>query len=216
MSFHDRSRLQRSVFLSAALLSNLAFAELSYLAGQANPPTLLVSLRTEDVPAGAGLRQVQRLFLVCGTNQFACVVPTGFRVDASNPQKVVLVDPNFAHFITIRLAGPVPAGAKELRGDYCRALALSRFPGATVTQESSETVGYLTGPAFDLAWKNAAGTEQSARLVFVPTPVGIMEFSLLACSNKFSDGGILFNTLLSSFRGTAGGRLDPPSTPDKS
>jgi hypothetical protein len=216
MSLLDRGSLRLLIYLSAALLNDRAFAELSYLAGQANPPTLLFSLKSEEVAAGAGLRQVQHLFLTCGTNQFACVVPTGFRVDASNPQKVVLVDPDYAHFITIRLIGPVPAGAHELRADYCRTLAFSRFPGAKITQESSETVGYLTGPAFDLEWKNAAGTEQSARLVFVVTPVGIMEFSLLACSNKFSDGGILFNTLLSSFRGSAGGKLDLPSTPDKS
>ena len=204
------------VLLAAGWFTVPAFAEISYPAAGPTSSAFQVALKNEEVTAGSGMRQVQRLYLTLGTNRFTCIVPTGFRVDASNPQRIVLSDPTYTYFISIRLTGRMPTGAKELQADSCRDLALGRFAGSKIMSESSESVGYLRGASFDLQWKNSAGTDQSARLVFVSTPVGIMEFSLLACSNKFGDGTILFGSLLSSFRGNESGTLELLEIPDKS
>jgi hypothetical protein len=204
------------VLLGASWFAAPVRAELSYPAAGGNPPAFRVALKTEESAAGAGRSQIQRLHLTLGTNQYACVVPAGFRVDASNPQKIVISDPTYACFITIRLTGRPAAGAKGLPAEACREMALGRFPGARIASESSESVGHLSGPSFDLQWKNSAGTDQSARLVFVSTPVGIVEFSLLAASNKFREGTVLFGSLLSSFRGSEGGKLELPAVSDKS
>jgi hypothetical protein len=204
------------MLLSAGWFAVSAAAELPYLNTGANPPAFRVTLKSEETATGGGRSQTQRLYLTLDTNQFACIVPTGFRVDASNPNKIVLSDSAYTYFITIRFNGRMAAGGKGLQADSCREMALSRFAAAKISGESSESVGYLSGPSFDLQWKNAAGTDQSARVVFVSTQAGIMEFSLLACSNKFGDGTIHFSSLLSSFRGSEGGKLEVSSIPDKS
>ncbi len=173
-------------------------------------------MKNEEFIGNTSERQVQRVYVSAGTNQFAFTVPEGFRADASNPRKIVLSDINYTFFLTIRFSDQRSGEARSAQTETCRGLALSRFPGAMIVKESAESAGGRSGPAFDLQWKNSAGTEQSARVAFVPSTVGIIEFDLLTRSNKFNEGRSFFAVLLASFRSNEGGKLRITPVSDKS
>lgn len=204
------------VYLSAGLFACAARADQYYEQNQTDQQIFRASVRNEEFIGNTNERQVQRVYVSCGTNQFAFTVPEGFRADASNPQKIILSDINYTFFLTIRFSDRRSGGANPAQVEACRSLVLNRFPGATIVKESAEFASGRSGPAFDLQWKNSAGTEQAARVAFVPSSIGVIEFNLLTRSGKFSDGRSFFAVLLASFRSNEGGKLRITPVSDKS
>ena len=89
-------------------------------------------------------------------------------------------------------------------------------PGAKISDEFSLSAANASGPAFDAQWEGISGTTQSGRVAFIPSPVGILEFSLLSKPDKFTQGKYFLNFLLLTFRSNEGGSLDMPVFSDKS
>jgi hypothetical protein len=185
----------------------------SLLAGSASADTLnwatpsgfQVSIRSEEIRGNSW--QIQRAYVTVGTNKLAFVVPEGFRADASDPQRIVISDVNCTCFITFRFVDLEPAASKELQPDSYRDLALGRFPDARITNEYTDFVGNRSGPGFDLRWKNWGGTEQCARVAYIPSAAGVMEFSLVSSSARFEGCQTLLRTLMSSLRNNEDGPL---------
>ena len=169
------------------------------------PSLLQISIVYEPVP---NLPPVPRACVTTGTNQFAFVVPEGFRVDASNPETILLTQNDYSCFLTLRIASPAPADPSDVKPDFCRALLSSRFPGAKISEAFSLAAANHSGPAFNLQWTNASGVAQSARVAFIPSAAGLLEFSLVASPGKFSGGQPPFNSLLLTFRTNEGGKLE--------
>jgi len=169
------------------------------------PSLLQVSIVYEPVP---NLPPVPRAYVTTGTNQFAFVVPEGFRVDASNPETILLTQNDYSCFLTLRIASPAPADPSDVKPDFCRALLSSRFPGAKISEAFSLAAANHSGPAFNLQWTTSGGVAQSARVAFIPSAAGLLEFSLVASPGKFSGGQPPFNSLLLTFRTNEGGKLE--------
>jgi hypothetical protein len=189
---------RRNYFLSALLLGALLFASRAEadetLAGASVPatnrPAFNASLRGGET---IGERQVQRAFLTLGNTQIAFVIPTDFSMDASDSQKIVLSDNAGRYFITLRIhpSSGMPADSSP---DSFKTQALSRFPGAKISSESSEYAASHSGPAFNLDWLS-------------PCPGGILEFSVLSRSASFKDAQLYLTVLLSSVRTNESGKL---------
>ena len=173
-------------------------------------PPLQVSVVYEPVP---NMPPVPRAYVTTGTNQFAFLVPEGFRVDASNPETILLIKTDYSCFLTFRIVGPATAGTTDLKPDSCRELLSNRFPGAKIADVFSLAAANHGGPAFNLQWTNASGVAQSARVAFIPSAAGLLEFSLVASPGRFPAGQPPFNSLLLTFRTNEGGKLEiiPPS-----
>jgi hypothetical protein len=201
------------IVFSLIALSNCARAGDVPFSYPTNQTSFTASLRNGET---VGTSQIHRVYLTQGTNIFVFVVPTDFRMDASSSEKVVLSDGSYSCFITIRFAGPLPADSKGLSTDFCRDLTLSHYPGARILNQYSEFAGNYNGPAFDLQWTNSNGANQSARMVFVPSSAGILEFSVLSNSNKFKDAQSCFKVLLASFCSNESGKLEISPIPDQS
>ncbi len=216
MSYPRLKRLLYLASLGVGLFTALVQGSCLYAQNQTDQQTFRAAVRNEEFIGNTNERQVQRVYVYYGTNQFAFTVPEGFRADASNPQKIVLSDINYTFFLTIRFNDRSSGQANSVQVATCRSLALNRFPGATIVKETSEYANSRSGPGFDLQWKNSAGTEQSARIAFVPSAVGVIEFNLLTRSNKFTDGRSYFAVLLASFRSNEGGKLRITPVSDKS
>lgn len=157
-----------------------------------------------------GAHQVQRAFLNVGTNQIVFIVPTGFWMDASNPQKIVLTQAGMGCFITVRVSSAMEASETS----FFKQQALSRYPGAKIIQESTELVANHSGPVFNLEWMNPGGVAQSARISFIPTTAGILEFSVLARSTEFRDARNYLDTILSSVQTNESGKIVIVPLPD--
>ena len=154
-----------------------------------------------------GTHQVQRAFLDVGTNRIVFIVPGGFWMDGSNPQKIVLTAADKSAFITVRVLATAGSemGFKEE--------ALNRYPGAKITQESFDLVANHSGPSFNLEWMNG-GVAQSAHISFIPTAAGILEFSVLSRSSDFKDARNNFETLIGSVQTNESGKIVIVPRPD--
>jgi hypothetical protein len=179
-------------------------------AAATNQPALSVSLRGGETVRG---HQVERAYLSVGTNEIVFIVPTSFRMDASDPQKILLTDNTGGCFITVRISGaPHPDAAAQ--SDFFKAEALSRFPGAKISSQSSEFAANHSGPAFNLEWDGSSGSEQSVRIVFVPCAAGILEFSVLARTVDFKDAQTYLSLLINSVRSNETGKIVIIPEPD--
>jgi hypothetical protein len=175
-----------------------------------NRPVFSASLRAGET---VGDRQIQRAFLTIGTNELAFVIPAGFRMDASNPEKIVLTDNGGTYFLTVRVSTqPYPDAASA--PDFFKARALNRFPAAKISSESSEFAANHSGPAFNLDWLSPNGVAQSARIAFVFSPAGILEFSVLSRTSDFKDAQTYLSLLMVSVRSNETGKLVIIPDPD--
>jgi hypothetical protein len=206
---HRNARLIAAWMLGAALfVTHETFAEEG--ASATNRPAFGASLRGGET---VGDHQVQRVFLDVGTNQFAFIVPTGFRMDASDPQKIVLSDNAGTCFLTVRISSlripPAPSPDKFFQTE-----ALSRFPGARITAEASDFAAGHSGDALDLEWTGTGGTKESARVAFIPCAAGVLEFSALARTVNFKDAQMYLTVLMTSVRSNETGKLVITPLPD--
>jgi hypothetical protein len=158
-----------------------------------------------------GTHQVQRAFLDIGTNKIVFIVPNNFWMDGSNPQKIVLTKADKTCFITVSVGSSANAGAET---SVFKQQALSRYPGAKITGESTEYVANHSGPAFTLEWSNASGVAQTAHISFIPSAAGVLEFNVLARSADFKDARNYFDTVLSSVQNNESGKLVIVPLPD--
>ncbi len=214
MSSRKSGRLFAAILCGMWLSGGRAHAGESSADAPAPSPPLQVSI----VDATPARQPVYRAYVTAGTNKFAFLLPGGFRMDAKSlaQNTITLVNTDYTCWITFRIAGPVPIGAKELDPKPCREILLSQHPGATILEEFSLGAASQSGPAFDLHWETSGGVAQAARAVFIPSAAGILEFSLLASRGNLSKFRGSFNSLLVSFRASVDGKLEIPPLPDKS
>jgi hypothetical protein len=136
-------------------------------------PTFQVSVKPEDVE-----RQPQplRVFVTLGTNKFTFLAPDGFQVrDDRAQQRIILA--NADQTCTIVVGFGASTLESPLDADACRALLAARYPNAKIAGEFSANAASRSGLGFDLQWNGAGGKAQTARFAFIPSAVGILEFS---------------------------------------
>jgi hypothetical protein len=175
-----------------------------------NKPAYNTSLRAGET---VGIHQIQRAFLTVGTNEIAFIIPGEYRLDASNPERILLTDNVNGGFITVRI-GSRPEGETGAEAGFYKAQALSRFPGAKIIEESMDMVANHSGPAFNLFWLNSEGVAQSARIDFIPTAAGVLELSVMSQSAHFKDARNSFEILQGSIQNNESGKLVITPLPD--
>ena len=142
-----------------------------------NKPAFKATLRGGE---RIGNNQMQRAFLNIGTNQIAFHCPDRF----SNGRDGSAEDCADGAGARLFHHGPRGQPRSEVGSDASsfKATALSRFPGAKISGESTDFVANHSGPAFNLEWLNPNGVVQSAHISFIPSAAGILEFSVVARS----------------------------------
>ena len=154
---------------------------------------------------------VHRAFITCGTNKFTFLVPDGYRLETSDPQKIALASADLKCLITWRLRNSMPSEAAELDPAHYREVLLSRHPGGKILETFSLSAVGHRGPAFDMRWSGAGGLARQERVLFVPSTAGVLEFSLLSSLDRFNASRQDFDAVLVSFRASdATGKLVVP------
>lgn len=177
-----------------------------------NPPPIHTEIRTGET---VGLSQVRRAYVTIGTNLFVFIVPTGFQLDASNPEKMVIATPTAPYFITIRVDRAISSEGRTLDSNAARNLAQSRFPQASLASEESELALDRSGPAYEFNW-TLSGTRQHAFVVYIPTRAGTLEFSAVGNSDRSEESKMILTILLSSLRSDENGGIKIVPLPDHS
>jgi len=206
MSRHNT--LFAAFLLGTAILATAAFADEPSAASSAPAATTNYTAFNATVRGGEtiGDYQIHRAFLTLGTNQIVFTIPTGFFMDASNPGKIVLTDPDSNYFITVRVLGR-PTTEAGAEADYYRGTALNRFPQAKITSQTSQFAANHSGPCFDMQWLTANGGAQSARIAFVPCAAGVLEFSILTRTPNFKTAQTYLTVLMTSVLSNETGKI---------
>jgi hypothetical protein len=153
-----------------------------------------------------------RVFISTGTNKYSLVVPNNFRQENPNPKKLRLVNADYQCYLTFQIVGSVPEDKRELDSEFSRELLLKLYPGARILSEFSASAANRKGTAFDV--RLSANGASIARIAFIPSSAGILEFSLITNSDRFKEHQPYFNSLLLGFRVT-NSKFDVPRAADK-
>lgn len=180
------------------------------------PATNCFILKTE-IRAGetVGNEQVKRAYITVGTNILVFRLPFGLQLDGSNPEKILITNPEEGWFIALRWLKSTQSEAPELSLETCKDLASATFPRSTMEREFSEFALNRSGPAFDLC-RTLAGQRQSARIAYIPLSQGILEFSLVTGSEKFVAAKTELFIILASLKSDEDGPIRIEPLPDYS
>jgi hypothetical protein len=144
--------------------------------------------------------------------QFTFVQPAGwrFKADKSNT-RLVLQAPDFTANLEIVfvLGNPSPGGRVSL--ETLRQQVGQRFAEAVILEEFTCYTGSHEGLGCDLTWKPSKAFRAMARIAFVPSPGGMLEFCLTTSPDKFADCQPVFGALLTSFSKSSGSKAKPSS-----
>ncbi len=176
--------------------------------GHTNQPDLRILIRSEELIDATNAKPLQRAFFSAGTNRFAFIVPEGFKLDASFPNKIILTSPDYTCFISVQLIDPTVNEAACLVAMASRNQAMEEFPGSTISNEFELRAANHGGPAYELNWKSSNGSTQRACVGFVPSRAGVLKFNLLSNLEKYPQSQMHFRCLLRSFQSNEGGSLE--------
>ena len=162
-----------------------------------------------------GRDPVTRASLTCGNKRFTFLVPNGYRVDASDPEKVVLTSGDFHSYITLRAAN-LTCGDKTPQETECRAKLLEKYPEAKIMEEFTSAAGSFTGPGFDLRSKSKGGATTAARVAYIPGLSGALEFSLITSPEQFGNSLSQLHSVMLTFRASeVGGQIEVAALSDR-
>jgi hypothetical protein len=192
-----------------ALLSTALWAGTVLLAQEKPRPPFEMSSRLEVVE---GMEPRQRLFVACGTNEFAVLLPPGYAGQAAPglAQAVFLQSRDGLTSIGIEridlpLRQPDAPSVEE-----CRAALLAEFSGGSIVEELVLGAGDRQGPAFDLNYTDSARQARWVRCVFVPSKLGLLRFTLRTNGETFFAARADLNRVMGTFVAGERGRLTVP------
>ena len=208
MWFPNYHGLLASALLATCLMECRAGAGEATSEASTNRPGLRAVIRSEEIPDTTNGKPLQRAFFSSGTNRFTFILPEDFKLDASEPDKLMLTSPDYTCFMTVQLTHPGTDDAAVLTADFCRDLVLKEFPLAAVNNEFAIRAGNQGGPAYELQWKNSGGAQQRACVGFVPSLAGVLKFSMLSNLEPYPVNQAKFHCLLRSFQNNENGKLE--------
>ena len=154
-----------------------------------------------------GREQVRRVFVSCGTNEFVFAVPVDLRVDV-RANKVTLISPDASYFLSFRIVLPADSDSGGSITDPYRRHVMDQFPDAKIVEEASQSAAGRSGPAFEMQWKAGSGPERNVRVALIPSPAGLLEWSLNADSAKVAAGRSASSYLLRTFQSNERGAIE--------
>ena len=177
-----------------------------------NEAPLMIDVRVK-LEGGVGQIPSSRAYITVGTNRFAFLVPGGFKVDTSDPERITLVRPDSACIISLRIHEPT--SEHGLTPTECREKITKEHPACSIDGEFSLAAGDSSGPAFEIRWK-AQGIRRSARLAYVPFRAGVIEFCLDSNPEKFGAMQTFLNDIMLTFRASdPSGKIAPTPIYDR-
>jgi hypothetical protein len=177
-----------------------------------NDVPVLMDVRIK-VESGPGQIAASRAYITVATNRFAFLVPGGFKVDSSDPQRITLIRADLACILSLRILEPT--SEQGLTVEECRNRINKERPGCKIEGEFYLGAGNSSGPAFELRWESQ-GLRRAARLAYVPFRAGVVEFCLDSSPEKFGSMQTFLNDIMLTFRASdPSGNLEATPLYDK-
>ena len=170
-----------------------------------NRPVFKVDVRRDVEGASVPYRIA---FISAGDNKYTFLVPDLYRVDTPDPAKIKMASPDYATLIAVGIADNGATAEVKMDVEALRARVLAKYADVTIKAEQSCSAAGQTGPGFDFLWKSDSGLTRMSRTTFIPTPTGLMEFSITASPEKFEASLTQLNLVLLTFRSSTNGKFD--------
>ena len=159
---------------------------------------LLLLTRTNHIPE----RGVVMNTVICtGHHEFSFQPPADWKRSAdTNVMQVTWLSPDFRTMIRMRIVSP--GGGRTLApvASELREVIRQQFADARIVEEFACYTGGVAGLAFDLEQGDPDSLKTATRFACVPFPDGLVELSLSAPPETFSNQTQLFTVLLNSFQ----------------
>jgi hypothetical protein len=167
---------------------------------ESNPSESAAPRLTSRVEPGEfiGEEQLRRVYVNAGTNQYGFIVPHGLRVDTSSSERLTLVEPSMAYFLTMQVTGSGTDALTQLR---------QRYPGAEVAEQTTTEAAGHRGTVFDLRWRNPEGVNRWVRAVFIPAGASTLQFDLISDQSRLNEAQLALSGLLQRLQSNETGRL---------
>jgi hypothetical protein len=149
---------------------------------------------------GPGLLPCDRAYVRAGTNNFAFLIPGQLQLRPWNSASVALVSHDYSRQIIIRFASQALADPGELSLDAASQWLSSTYPHAKVLNTFSLSADSRRGPAFEIAFAGAANSARRGVVAFIPSRLGVLEFSLATSPEQFAAARQQLNTVMLTFR----------------
>jgi hypothetical protein len=147
-------------------------------------------------------------FITSGLEKFTFLIPEGYRVDTTDPTKIKLASPDYSGMIIVGVSGSsLPAGVK-LEAAALRAKVMAGYPEAVIKEEHSASANEQSAACIDFSWKTESGITRMTRTTFIPTTVGLMEFTLTASPETFEASVRELNLVMLTFRSGTNGKFN--------
>lgn len=154
--------------------------------------------------------------LSIGTNQFAFLLPLNSQLESSDQSRVVVASRDHSRTFTISINSFIPAGVAPPDPEACHASLATEFPGSTIQSESGTYVANQSGWVFDVRWNASTNNVRVARVAYVPSLAGVLEFSMVSSLAKSVEANADFNFMMLSFRASGpDGKIVFPSLSSK-
>lgn len=146
-------------------------------------------------------------FITAGAEKFTFLIPENYRVDTTDPTKVKMASADYSVMLIVGVNGGQSVGTK-LESSALRARVQANYPEAVINAEETIGANGQIAPAIDFTWKADTGITRKSRTTFVPSTVGLIEFTLTASPEKFDASLAELNLVLLTFRSGKDGKFD--------
>lgn len=185
-----------SIRISFATLAFTALAAVAASATESATNKLHVVTTKE---AMLGRDPITRAYVTSATKKFTFIVPSGFRLDASKGDELILTSADYASCITLRVVGRNGGDAPPTENSF-RSLVLNRYSETEIVEEFSLSAAGFSGPAFDVRGKTSEGLTRACRVSFIPCGGQTLEFGVVSASNKFNSATAELQSVMLTFR----------------
>ncbi|HNQ71980.1 MAG TPA: hypothetical protein PKN95_00050 [Verrucomicrobiota bacterium] len=146
-----------------------------------------------------GFEQIHRIFMSVNQRRLMFMLPQQYRVELKHPEKITLANADFTALLAVRvLTAAEGASAPGSSAGY-RAWITSRWPDLILLNEGTFSAAKSSGPAFEFSCK-VDDVARKVQIGFVPTPVGILEFSAVCSPETFASAKSTLYVLMRSFQ----------------
>lgn len=162
-----------------------------------------LTLQKEAVPS---IKPTFRAYLTSEKHKFAFFVPPDLSV-VNDAGKIKFLNAEGNCLMSLSVMGPLPESG-ELNTAACQDHLMAEHPNAIVLSQFSRVVAGHSGPGFDIEWSMDKRIIVCQRTVYVPSPLGVLEFSATTTRANFPALRASLDSVITTFRVDKDGKLD--------
>lgn len=160
-----------------------------------NQSTFRAEVRTVG---SRGFHTSRCAFVTIDGSKFSFLLPEGCRANISVEDRVIVSKEDLTCSVSLR---KIIGDAATTDPEKQRGALLNRYPDLELKEESDFSATKFKGRAYDFVHR-ADGLLRKTRVVFLATPVGVLEFKMSADPKQFDAQMTIFNQILRTFTGS--------------